>query len=112
MGKDRTTEAKFDQYAARPVTDDYLASWMTSANAAVPLIRLGEFNWPMVVRSLIAEIERLRNEVASADERLRDALKTAESEARRYADFYPQSSDSRNTFIILADRIAEIANAE
>ena len=65
--KSQPTEAKFDQYAARPVTDDYLASWMTSANAAVPFMRLGEFNWPMVVRSLIAEIERLRNEVASAD---------------------------------------------
>lgn len=41
--------------------------------------------------------------------RLRRALLLAESEARRYAGFYPQSSDARNTFEILADRIAEIA---
>ena len=41
--------------------------------------------------------------------RLRQALANAETEARRYASYYPQSSDSRNTFLLLADRIAEIA---
>jgi len=42
-------------------------------------------------------------------ERLRAALRMAEAEARRYASHYPQSSDGRNTFLLLADRIAELA---
>ena len=53
---------------------------------------------PAAVLALLAEHDRLRA-----------ALEAAESEARRYADFYPQSSDGRNTFIILADRIAALA---
>lgn len=39
---------------------------------------------------------------------LERALETAQAEARRYASFYPQSSDGRNTFIMLADRIAAL----
>jgi hypothetical protein len=42
---------------------------------------------------------------------LEGALETAESEARRYAEMYPQSSDGRNTFIILADRITALSHA-
>ena len=40
---------------------------------------------------------------------LRKALTFCQSEARRYAGFYPEASDERNTFILLADRIAEAA---
>lgn len=43
-------------------------------------------------------------------ERLRSALVTAEKEARRFASYYPESSDGRNTFLMLADRIREIAS--
>jgi len=39
-----------------------------------------------------------------------EALATAESEARRYAEAYPQGSDGRNTFVILADRIAALGD--
>lgn len=35
------------------------------------------------------------------------ALSMAEAEARRYAGFYEQGSDGRNTFVILADSIAD-----
>jgi hypothetical protein len=44
-------------------------------------------------------------------DRLRAALATSEAEARRYASHYPQSSDGRNTFLMLAEKIAECANA-
>jgi regulator of protease activity HflC (stomatin/prohibitin superfamily) len=50
------------------------------------------------VREKIAEIERLKR-----------ALTAAEAEARRYAESYPKSSDGRNTFLMLADRIAELS---
>lgn len=43
--------------------------------------------------------------------RLMEALATAESETRRYSESYPQSSDGRNTFLMLADRISELARA-
>ena len=49
-------------------------------------------------------------EAASAIERLKQALETAESEARRYAEYYPPASDGRNTFVILADRIAALSS--
>lgn len=42
-------------------------------------------------------------------DRLKSALTKAEGEARRYASSYPRSSDGWNTFLMLADRIAEIA---
>jgi hypothetical protein len=54
----------------------------------------------------------IQKEAADEIERLRAALALAEDEARRYAEFYPPSSDSRNTFIMLADRIAEIADGK
>jgi hypothetical protein len=40
---------------------------------------------------------------------LREALREAESEARRFAAFYPEASDGRNSFVILADKIAALA---
>ena len=55
----------------------------------------------------------LCHQAADEIERLRAALSRSEDEARRYAEFYPQSSDGRNTLIMLAERIAEFAaNAE
>lgn len=47
-----------------------------------------------LLRSAADEIERLRAEPAAIA-----------SEARRYAAMYPQSSDGRNTFILLAEWI-------
>jgi hypothetical protein len=55
----------------------------------------------------VGTILALKSSVAE----LEGALETAESEARRYAEMYPQSSDGRNTFIILADRIAALSHA-
>lgn len=74
------------------------------------------------LRDACDEIDSLRSQLATAqatylqfckkhDEEMEKAIKaldTAESEARRYAEMYPQSSDGRNTFIILADRIATL----
>jgi len=36
------------------------------------------------------------------------ALTYLESEARRFADFYPDGSDGRNTFVIFADKVAAL----
>lgn len=41
-------------------------------------------------------------------ERLREALREAESETRRFAEIYPLGTDGRNTFTILADKIAAL----
>ncbi len=41
-------------------------------------------------------------------ERLTQALDHLESEARRFASFYPEASDGRNTFVIFADKIASV----
>lgn len=49
-----------DQNAPRRVTDELLASWSIMANAEEPHQQLGRVNWVMIVRSLIAEIMRLR----------------------------------------------------
>ena len=40
---------------------------------------------------------------------LEAALVKAQAQARRYAGNYPQSSDARNTFLILADHIDGLA---
>jgi hypothetical protein len=61
-------------------------------------------------RALAAQ--RALNRLIEEIERLRAAISTAESEARRYAEFYPAHSDGRNTFLILADRIAELAEVK
>jgi hypothetical protein len=48
-----------DQYAPCPVTDEMLKAWTMMADVQGPL-RPGAVNWVMMVRSLIAEIERLK----------------------------------------------------
>lgn len=49
----------------------------------------------------------LRDKAEAENERLRAArlveLETIANEARRYASFYPQGSDGRNTFVMLAE---------
>ena len=50
-------------------------------------------------------------ECAAEIKRLRGVVEAAEAEARRYAGFYPEASDGRNTFVLLADRIAELSGA-
>lgn len=50
----------------------------------------------------------MRNQLQAA----RSGFELAENEAIRYAGFYPQASDSRNTFLLLANRIAEIADGK
>lgn len=58
----------------------------------------------------VHETCREKRDAAQADaRRLRKALETAESEARRYAGHYPEHSDGRNTFVMLADRIASLS---
>lgn len=59
------------------------------------------------IGALLDELEAVKAE----RDRARQALQTAEAEARRYAESYPQSSDGRNTFVMLADRIAELGAA-
>lgn len=56
--------------------------------------------------SCCENIRLLRGEIAI----YRMKIVRAEAEARRYAGLYPEASDGRNTFVMLADRIAEIAN--
>jgi hypothetical protein len=41
-----------------------------------------------------------------------DKLAYLEAEARRFAGFYPESSDGRNTFVIFADKIAALAQSD
>jgi hypothetical protein len=49
-----------DQFAACPITGALLEAWAMTADAHEPLIRPGQVNWVMMVRSLIAEIHRLQ----------------------------------------------------
>lgn len=42
-----------------PVSDDDLVRWEMEADNANP--RLGTFNWPLVVRALIAKIRSMQN---------------------------------------------------
>jgi hypothetical protein len=44
---------------ARHVTAAELACWEQLATLEVPHIRLGHTDWPMMVRSLVAEVRRL-----------------------------------------------------
>jgi hypothetical protein len=46
--------------------------------------------------------------LSSERDLLVEALTEAEAEARRFAEFYPETSDGRNTFVILADKIAAL----
>lgn len=69
-------------------------------------------NYPRSGRSqspALALAERASRQDRAEVERLKRVVAAAEAEARRYADSYPQSSDARNTFLMLADRIAELA---
>lgn len=50
-----------DKFSARPVTDELLAAWLLTADDAVGQMRLGGANWVMIVRSLIAEVKRLKS---------------------------------------------------
>jgi hypothetical protein len=59
----------------------------------------------------LAEVAKTVPTLKARVAELEGALETAESEARRYAEMYRQSSDGRNTFIILADRIAALSHA-
>jgi hypothetical protein len=49
-----------NQSAAVPVTDRLLETWSVIADTYEPRMRLGEVNWVMMVRSLIAEVHNLR----------------------------------------------------
>jgi hypothetical protein len=51
-----------DASAAVPVTDRELTAWTLIADDATPP-RLGHTNWPMIVRSLIAQVRRLEEGV-------------------------------------------------
>lgn len=54
-----------DQAAAKtPVTERDLLAWSLVADAEAPHSRLGAVNWPMIVRSLVAEVRRLHREAA------------------------------------------------
>ena len=67
-----------------------------------------------VITALRAKVASLEAEAARIPaapddvERLRAALSIAETEARRFAGFYPEASDGRNTFVIFADEIAAL----
>lgn len=49
-----------DQLAAIPVTDECLRVWEIISNAEASHMDPGCVNWVMIVRSLIAEIYRLK----------------------------------------------------
>jgi len=55
---------KEDQFAPRAVGPKDLACWEHLAYLEVPHIRPDHTNWPMIVRSLVAEVRRL-NDVRS-----------------------------------------------
>lgn len=52
-----------DQTAPVPVTDRMLDAWIMMADDHVAFLRLGEVNWVMMVRSLVAEIRRLKSTI-------------------------------------------------
>jgi hypothetical protein len=58
-----------------------------------------------VARLAIAALSTPKVKEASVGEGLREA----EAEARRFAGFYEQGSDGRNSFLILADKIAALS---
>lgn len=61
-----------------------------------------------IVEKMQEEREGLLAEIARRDA----ALHEAESEARRFAGCYPHGSDGRNTFVMLADKIAALQPSE
>ena len=65
-----------------------------------------------LVFDLCSHIEALAHEqwpaLLDEIERLRRHLVHLEQEARRFAGFYEQGSDGRNTFVIFADKIAAL----
>lgn len=64
----QTTDEPFyrdddEQFRARKVRDEDMACWEESAAASIRRMLPGGINWPMIVRSLIAEVRQLRAEV-------------------------------------------------
>ena len=53
-----------EQFEARAVDDVSMACWEESAGAEICRMVPGGVNWPMIVRSLIAEVRKLRNNKA------------------------------------------------
>jgi hypothetical protein len=51
-----------EQFRAREVRDEDMACWEESAKAAIHFALPGGMNWTMIIRSLIAEVRRLRQE--------------------------------------------------
>lgn len=61
------------------------------------------------------ENQTIEDRALAAEEQVRvlsEALEKAEASARLYAGYYPEGSDGRNTFIILADHIAALQQRE
>ncbi len=54
------------QFFARPVRDEDMIAWEKSATKSIKRMIPGGVNWPMIVRSLIAEVRNLRHEQACA----------------------------------------------
>jgi hypothetical protein len=92
-----------DLYA---MSNPLAASVRNGGDSEPVLFRDAEANAAFIVEA-VNSYATLKARVAE----LEGALETAESEARRYAEMYPQSSDGRNTFIILADRITALSHA-
>ncbi len=53
-----------DQFKARPVDEASIVCWEESATASIRRMVPGGMNWPMIVRSLIAEVRKLRGNEA------------------------------------------------
>ena len=51
-----------EQFRARRVDDESMAAWEESAGDAICRMVPGGINWPMIVRSLIAEVRTLRGQ--------------------------------------------------
>ena len=49
-----------EQMRARPVSDADLDRYQQWADEAAPVLRIGSINWVVVVRSLVAEVRRLK----------------------------------------------------
>lgn len=101
------------EYLARP--DDYEVRALTPlAPAQAEIERLKK----ALADAQNADAEataHLRARALAAEEQVRvlsEALAKAEETARLYAGYYPQGSDGRNTFLILADHIAALQQKE
>ena len=53
-----------EQFSPREVDNESLILWGLQASSAIRHIKPGGINWPMIVRSLISEITKLRAENA------------------------------------------------